>query len=107
MRLSCEWCGAEFRKTAPGHRFCCRSCKEKWNWANRPEELKDEMWRSYYQLTDEERAEMDLPPRKPGKIPCLTCGRLFDSWDVRSNRRCYSCRRNTANWAKETEGADA
>lgn len=29
---------------------------------------------------------------KPGKIPCIRCGRDFESWDRKKNRMCSGCK---------------
>jgi predicted Zn-ribbon and HTH transcriptional regulator len=35
-------------------------------------------------------------PRKedlqPGRTTCLRCSKVFQSWDIRANRRCPQCR---------------
>lgn len=42
-------------------------------------------------LNDEYRA-VDLPPLKPGKMTCLRCDQIFDSWDIKLNRICLNCK---------------
>lgn len=39
---------------------------------------------------------MDGPPMKPGKRPCLRCGRVFASRDLFTNRICPPCDRANA-----------
>ena len=77
-----------YQKNNDGHfntcKDCCRESRIRISKKNE----------KYYKKNSvkELRKKFNLRPIKPEKIPCISCGRIFESSDRRTNRICDYCK---------------
>ena len=94
---TCAWCGKSFQKKTYSHKYCAVKCSRLAAAQQKREKLAGKTTaktrRGSIERRDinEVRKREGLRPLAPGRVTCLKCGKSFNSWDKKNNRRCPEC----------------